>query len=389
MLHHFIEKYSMSNNQTSFSLIKLLGSGTFGRVYATSCGRAIKIFKSFCQLYQEYLFNRLLYCVPGIVKFHGVVSNKGIIMPLYMFSLASFMRIKVKDDPNWKESIVYQTLRTLAHLHVRNVSHGDVKPQNILINIDNLGHVETDLADFGNMGFNSYKHANCSSIREPYAEKYLLSGDLYSLGIIILFLYNNFFMYTTDANKLEIYLSQISDPKMRNLTGQCLFGHPNRRADQLLKYFYGDIIETPKTINQLTDIKFDSYREIYLYNLFEKLNKNISNIRQLNKIYNLSVLTQQPLDSNKILEQDISHCEYMMRIITPYISKSASVFGNFYLMACLTIYHVIYGDIYFHHVYLNMKGSNSSTMRKILVSILDDTNISHSLFMYLSYVNGV
>lgn len=87
------------------------------------------------------------------------------------------------------EKLIVQVLRALQYLHSRSIFHFDIKPQNILVHMENGIPTTPKIIDFGLAGFSSpQKKVGTPAYMAPEViQGGLLDGrtDLYSLGVLI------------------------------------------------------------------------------------------------------------------------------------------------------------------------------------------------------------
>ena len=123
----------------------------------------------------------------------------GIVLPLFDKDLRSFMMAdmvvmseKIRNDV--RVQIKLQTARAVEHVHGENIIHGDMKPENFLIEYHQDGIVHTVLADFGSAAgvddssrspvqkvTPEYQAPEGRRTHNPVSSMY---GDIYSLGRI-------------------------------------------------------------------------------------------------------------------------------------------------------------------------------------------------------------
>lgn len=102
-----------------------------------------------------------------------------------------------KQSNSAKRQVSFAICKALANLHRHGIIHGDVKPDNIMIFVNN-GIVEAEFIDFGNSkmiekgqtevlaskfaGTPAYSAPECSSQRQDGKYAYSQASDIYSLG---------------------------------------------------------------------------------------------------------------------------------------------------------------------------------------------------------------
>ena len=155
----------------------------------------------------------------NIVSIYGITSQQ---IDSTKYSLYILMELASTD---WKEeilergatnnyyseyelmSILYSMVKTLSILQRKNISHSDIKPQNILIFKDNSGKKKYKLSDFGNAreilsaNFTDRPHSgrtilfmapillNALRVRKrmEYIQYNLFKSDVFSFGLCALF----------------------------------------------------------------------------------------------------------------------------------------------------------------------------------------------------------
>ena len=199
---------------------KELGKGTFGKVYQTHKGYAVKtstigacsargIPKDF--LVESVTMNFLDY--PNIVKAYAITGEPTTCRYKYSMPLAvRTMKDALIDSAplplSKRRSVFYQIFRALAYCHSQFIWHLDIKPDNILVFLskpdvsdgdvtkDSIGVSTYKLADFGLSDVYAYKHnVKRKVIGTPIymAPELLLRDeyydgkvDVWSVGIIML-----------------------------------------------------------------------------------------------------------------------------------------------------------------------------------------------------------
>ncbi|CXJ14125.1 protein kinase, putative [Plasmodium berghei] len=204
-----------------YKLIKLIGKGTFGKVYyaidlSTQEPVAIKRSPKWRnKVSREVDLLKKMNYSKNIVNTKSIfytTTDKGfriqnIVFKYMTYSLGKFIRLKKQEKrENKYERIPPANLKTIIHqiclgiknLHEHNVAHRDLKPDNILINLD-TPDINVEICDLG-----SAKKVEKSIISIPYicsrwyrapellcgSMYYTTDVDLWSLGCIIFELIN-------------------------------------------------------------------------------------------------------------------------------------------------------------------------------------------------------
>lgn len=193
---------SSDRDETSqYVWTKVIGQGTFGVVYKAKRKRddstvAIK------KVFQDPKYSNREFKIvitldhPNCIKVHEYFFSSGderpdekylnLVMdyvPDTLFKILRFYFKKNMDFPNPLCKIYsYQMFRALAYIHNKNICHRDIKPQNILIDIESNKLV---LCDFGSAKILKEGETNVAYICSRYyrAPELILGEDNYSLSI--------------------------------------------------------------------------------------------------------------------------------------------------------------------------------------------------------------
>uniref|UniRef100_A0A6C0JTI4 non-specific serine/threonine protein kinase n=1 Tax=viral metagenome TaxID=1070528 RepID=A0A6C0JTI4_9ZZZZ len=166
---------------------RTIGEGAYGTVS--------KSYVAMKTLVSEVSFVREATCLWRLRGCEGVVtilktdlSDLTIKMELYEKDLRSFIPEASKHQ---KEEIVKQLCRIVAGIHCCKIVHGDIKPDNILI--DTSKGIDIAIADFGNASVEGYCRSEKGNwlYRGPDPIK-KFSQDIYSLGLVLLELFTGY-----------------------------------------------------------------------------------------------------------------------------------------------------------------------------------------------------
>ncbi|EDW76167.1 uncharacterized protein Dwil_GK15312 [Drosophila willistoni] len=242
---------------TSINVKKLIGGGTFGRVYQAELldnGHrqheskivALKQIFNFgnYQRREVDIMNQLTqHCniLKMIFFFHiqmGTPPNNYIIMALeYMpMSLLDYLIQQRRNmrpvDHIYIRILAYQLYRGLAYLHSKNICHRDIKPENLLLNekkmllkLGDFGSAKVLVPHEGNM---SYICSRAYRAPELFANSfvYTVSVDMWSAGCVLAEMLNGIPLFASNKHGKEqlLYIIQILGttgldrvPRIRNM----------------------------------------------------------------------------------------------------------------------------------------------------------------------------
>ena len=263
-------------NFDEYKIITQLGQGSFGKIYLVQNSKN-ELFTMKKLVYSEELdvqtvLKEYKMCYklkhPNVVKILGIYSNKldkttyvvYVLMEVGLTDWEKEIKKHIEKKLFYKEeellNIIKQLIDVLSFLQKQNISHRDIKPQNILVFKNNI----YKMADFGeakqieNMTIN----LACNSLRgtELYMSPLLFNGlrtgqvdirhnvfksDVYSLGLCILFSASLEMMSLYDIRKyvemidVKKYLEKMFKDKYSgkfiDLLSMLLEIHENKRPD--------------------------------------------------------------------------------------------------------------------------------------------------------------
>jgi serine/threonine protein kinase len=223
----------------------LLGKGTYGSVRVVK-GMAVKKFHDIRHLIQEYMAGSYLDNSEAIVKVCEVDLKKlKLSMELYDMNLREWMFETGGGRKKDRMFILRQILVGLCDIHGRGLTHGDVKPGNILINTDPL---EAVIGDLGFVSLNRY--AKTRFIARVYRDSIIRqdpSHDMFSLGVLMLELFGKGKIKTVCSYKelRKLAKKTIKDVQIKDVILSLVNEDPSQRmtSSMVLNELYGEEIE--------------------------------------------------------------------------------------------------------------------------------------------------
>ncbi len=203
-----------------YRILRKLGSGGFGTVYLAEdtilkCQRALKIpHRTSAQadkMLQESVLQTRLLDHPHIVKLLTVdiIDNILIMVMEYIEGTDLEKILDQSSSLQVKSALKYfkQILSALAFAHQKSVIHRDIRPSNILINLDD----DVKIADFGTSTLLQEKQFATTKIGSPpymapeqFEGKAVFASDIYSAGSLFYEMATGFPPIVL-ANPMEIY----------------------------------------------------------------------------------------------------------------------------------------------------------------------------------------
>lgn len=179
-----------------------LGSGSYGDVFETVNGKAVKR----CSITNEGINNLLelniMYYVnhPNINKATFIqIHNEYILIEQDKanYDLKSYLRSEESSKSEYLD-IWYQICLGVYYLHSKNIIHADLKPTNILLFIDSNGKIRVKITDFGMSKLYIGDKLTCKYGTPTFiAPEYYIDKewdkktDIWSLGLILYILFND------------------------------------------------------------------------------------------------------------------------------------------------------------------------------------------------------
>ncbi len=243
-----------------YELLEEIGEGGFSKVYRAFdtqankivalkilCGEQFRRTEMFRQqlIAQEQLISNLEH--PNIIPIYAVGDNQG--MPY--ISMKYVQRGSLADllyESYWRPTIrdilkiILQTLDATAYLHSKGIVHRDIKPANILLDFDNtvyltdFGIAQVLESVFGGMIVGTPEYLAPEAILHP--EKIDESADVYSIGVILFYLFEGDLPFRGDTPEEIMYkhiseetpaLSEDVPESLRELVLACLAKDPGIR----------------------------------------------------------------------------------------------------------------------------------------------------------------
>ena len=247
-------------NLNSFECLKLLGEGSFGKVYKVKHKKSGKIYAMKVLNKSAIIKNKLLKYAnmehkilqesscPFILKlYYSFQTPDNLYMIIDYCSLGdlSYLIDKVLLEEDEAKFYIAELILAIEYLHEKNILYRDLKPDNILIFSD--GHIK--LADFGlskqinknnenatNTFCGSAKYLSPEMLNEKGATK---ASDIYGIGVVLYELLNGeppFYsndiqcMLNNIQNKALKFPDYFSD-EVKDLLSKLLDKDPNKRIN--------------------------------------------------------------------------------------------------------------------------------------------------------------
>ena len=350
-----IKKYAAEHNYNSYPKTNLsyykigrsIGHGAFGKVNIALhvlSGHIVAI-KSFNKIKKTFPINKILYEIKLLKKLR---NHKNIIKYFEHFenekhffivmenicggNLLNAINKMSKFSEPMAKNIFKQLIETIKYLHSIGIVHRDIKPDNILLELDNT----IKLCDFGvskEVKEGQLLTDSCGTpafvapeiLKDSPYNPYMT--DIWSSGVVLYAMITGFFPFR-GANETELHRNILSGafPKikdvsneLKDLLNKILEVNPNKRfsVDNILKHpWLNDVIINNNSIN--------NYHKNKNINIFTKAEKIIYgklkiDYRQANKEDILENFTYHNMETD--YEEENQNVKTISFIKTPYNSQ--------------------------------------------------------------------
>lgn len=216
--------FPFNNLETYGSEVKVIGQGTYGRVYLYKVDDDNKFIIKRQDINEgditsatlrEITYVKQLCCNENIIRFLDVVISDNYVDIVMLPAINDLHNMIRGLTPVQKKKIVYQICKGLLSIHSHNIMHRDLKPNNILIYQNNETELRAVIADFG-LARDSICSSDNEFSREVYtlwyrAPEILLGGqysfkaDVWALGCIIAEIYLEKPLFTGDSSIDQLF----------------------------------------------------------------------------------------------------------------------------------------------------------------------------------------
>jgi len=210
--HNFVRKNPVANVESVYEVGKLLGEGSFGKVYnvqhrvsgeARVCKKIAKLKGRHGMKVEEILQeieSMAMLDHPNVIKVYEYFEDKDSVSQIMEPCCGGELQDRINDvfqkgQPRYSESFVCdvmkQTLRALAFMHSHNFMHKDLKPQNIMLVSKDSSSIK--VIDFGlaELFEPDQKHSDAFGgtllymAPEVFKLKLEFKSDIWSAGVIL------------------------------------------------------------------------------------------------------------------------------------------------------------------------------------------------------------
>jgi hypothetical protein len=271
-----IKEQKIEVSVIDFSKIEKIGRGSFGDVYKYG-DYALKIYKSPYD-------NGICYTIVRELSFSAILNHENLLKIRHFKQEGKWISIMNRCDHDLSfgnciglniKSVVRQLLNVLKYLHTNNIMHRDIKPDNILYD---KKKEKVYLTDFGIskciISYPITKEAfswGYKPIENLYENVYDYNADIWSLGISLIEIVNNKFLfsYTKDRSEaLENLYEIFGYPSVEDL--DCL-GFKNK-PKPIFKGMMNSEVNFRKIIKTEDNLLIDLIKNMLVYNPSKRYN---------------------------------------------------------------------------------------------------------------------
>lgn len=202
--------FSIKYKETEYTIFELLGKGKFGNVHRCNNGindYAIKIINDYKNVNEYRILKNLDHL--NIIKLINGFTNKDTLyinMELFGKSLSSLNYLDLSHKT--KYYILNQILEGLNYLHENSILHNDIKPCNILIDIE----YKIKICDFGvaqilNDNNKIIKISGTPTFLSPESLNFIITfkKDIWATGILFFELIEDIKLFNEFKIKKDLY----------------------------------------------------------------------------------------------------------------------------------------------------------------------------------------
>lgn len=196
------------------------------------------------QLKKEIIMLTKLDACDALISLEGMYHNEGVVGMVLEYMDRGSLEYFLKTDNDMPEyvlaAIAFQILWGLGYLHFEKRLHRDVKPANVLFSSD--GWVK--LSDFGiskelgstdSMSNTSIGTCRYMSPERLLGRQYDASGDVWSVGIMLIELWHRRYPFETSCSTPVDLLSELETFTLSSLTSDMPVAMAELIADMLVK----------------------------------------------------------------------------------------------------------------------------------------------------------
>jgi serine/threonine protein kinase len=298
-------------------MAKKLGSGSYGKVYLKD-GKAVKTFEKLPHLIQEYTMLKYLEDCEYVLHSYGAnFHEKSVEMELYSMSLRDYIREYGKQN---EDHIIKQILYGLIELHDRGLTHGDIKPGNILVNTKDMNNVKCVIGDCGFVSLSKYSKVERTANR--YRDISISSDeyhDMFSLAIILLEWKYEIEIHGKDKKTYSNLEHKIKDEVKNEKEKKLLLCMTNRDKTKRItarEYYYKMYSGNPKNTFKIE--RYTKHMNKYLKHEFENYTNYMNFNRWKKGYYSLaSYISKNKIDKSEYTK----YCVVSLYILSCIFSK--------------------------------------------------------------------